>query len=175
MRGEVETQIERGMILEILTGPPLRARVVLSAGAGCEECGARAICSPEDAERRSLLALVPVARGSGAGARSLRPGDQVRVAVSGSRVLSAGMWAYGLPLLGLCGGLALGWIGFAGHAGRELLATLLAVAGAAVPFTVLWWRSRSRPAEEWLDARILPADPFEVPPPPVERDCCRQA
>jgi len=129
MRGEVEAQVERGTVLEILPGPPARARVLLSAGPGCEECGARAFCSPEDVERRSLLAHV-----SG---RTPRPGEQVRVAVVGSRVLAAGMWAYGFPLLGLCCGLGLGWVVFAGHAGRELLASLLGVLGGAVPFAVL--------------------------------------
>ena len=156
----VEAQIERGTVLEILPGSPLRARVVLSAGPGCEECGARAICSPEDVARRSLLALVP--------GRIPSPGEQVRVAVSGSRVLAAGMWAYGFPLLGLCCGLVLGWVGFAGHAGRELLASLFAVVGGAVPFALLWLRGRSRPAEEWFDAHILPAEPFETHPPAVE-------
>ncbi len=164
---QVEAQIERGTVLEILPGPPVRARVVLSAGPGCEECGARAMCSPEDVERRSLLALVPAAQGFGPGARIPSPGEQVRVEVSGSRVLAAGMWAYGLPLLGLCCGLVLGWVAFAGHAGRELFATLFAVAGGAVPFAVLWLRSRSRPAEEWFDARVLPGEPFETHPLPL--------
>ena len=147
MTGAVEAQIEGGTVLEILPGPPVRARVLLGAGAACEECGARSMCSAEDAERRSLLARVP--------GRTPSPGERVRVAVTGSRVLTAGMWAYGFPLLVLCCGLGLGWFAFAGHAGRELLARLLGVLGGAVPVAVLWRRSRARPAEEWFDACIV--------------------
>lgn len=156
MKGEGEAQIERGTVLEVLEGPPVRARVRLAAGPGCEECGARAFCSPEDVERRSLLARVP--------GRTPRAGEQVRVEVSGSRVLAAGMWAYGFPLLGLCCGLGLGWAVFEGHAGRELLASLLGVLGGGVPFAALWLRSRSRPSEEWFEARIVPGDDPVHPP-----------
>jgi len=142
-----EAQVEEGTVLEVLPGPPALARVLLAAGPGCEECGARLICRPDDPGRRSLMALAP--------SPPPKPGERVRVSVSGARVLSAGLWAYGLPLVGLCAGLGLGWLAFAGWPGRELLASAAGLACGAAPFAFLWWRGRSRPQEAWFEARIL--------------------
>lgn len=144
-----DTQVEAGVVDAILTGDPPRVVVRLVAGAGCEACEARAFCVSEDAdgERRRLVARADLPLP--------RPGDAVRVAVRGGRLLSAGLWAYGLPLLGLCVGTLGGWALLVGAPHRELAATAAGLIGAAVPLGVLWRRSRSGPPERWLDARVI--------------------
>ncbi|MFA7331475.1 MAG: SoxR reducing system RseC family protein [Candidatus Delongbacteria bacterium] len=148
LRRPPELQLEEGVVLEVELGPPARIRVQLSAGPGCEECGARLICRPEDPERRSLWVRVDDPLPD--------VGSQVRLAVEGSRLLVASTWAYGLPLLGLCAGVGLGWWLGAGWPARELLAFLAGLLGAALPYALLARRSRRRPEEEWLGARLLP-------------------
>jgi positive regulator of sigma E activity len=147
MTRAADTQLEEGVVVAVLPGEPPRVRVRLVPGPGCDACGARAFCVPDDADRRHLVARVsnhvPAA------------GDVVRVAVSGSRVLAAGAWAYGLPLAGLCAGTIGGWFLFASVPHRELLASLLGMLLAALPLGPLWLRSRSRPQDEWLDARVV--------------------
>ncbi len=148
LRHNPELQVEEGVVLEVETGPPARIRVKLSAGPGCEECGARLICRPEDPERRSLWVRVDGPLPA--------VGSPVRLAVEGSRLLLASSWAYGLPLLGLCAGVGLGWWVGADWPARELWAFLAGLLGAALPWSLLGLRSRQRPQEEWLAARLLP-------------------
>jgi positive regulator of sigma E activity len=148
-RAAAETQLEDGVVVAVLTGEPARVQVRVLPGPGCDDCGARAFCVPEDADRRHLVARVSN--------RVPAAGDVVRIAVSGTRVLAAGAWAYGLPLAGLCAGTVGGWFLLAGWPHRELLASVLGLMGAALPVGVLWLRSRSRPHDEWLDAWV--ADP----------------
>lgn len=147
MTQAADTQLEDGVVVAVLPGEPARVRVRLIPGPGCDACGARAFCVPDDADRRHLVARVsnhvPAA------------GDIVRVAVSGSRVLAAGAWAYGLPLAGLCAGTMGGWFLFGSAPHRELLASALGVVLAALPFGALWLRSRSNPQDEWLDAWVV--------------------
>lgn len=145
-----ERQLEEGVVVAVDPGPPARVRVRLSASEGCEECGARVFCQPEDGERRSLWVRVE--------APPPPPGTQVRVAVEGARLLSAGLWAYGAPLAGLLAGLALAWAAAEGLPGREGWAFLGGLAGAALPLVLLARRSRRHPDEEWLRARLLPRE-----------------
>ncbi|MDO8835176.1 MAG: SoxR reducing system RseC family protein [Vicinamibacterales bacterium] len=149
MPAAAESQLEEGVVVAVLPGTPARVQVRLLPGPGCDECGARVFCVPEDAERRHLVARVshqvPAA------------GDVVRVAVRGTRVLAAGAWAYGLPLAGLCTGTVGGWFLLAGWPHRELLASALGLVLTALPLGALWLRSRSRPSDEWFDAWV--ADP----------------
>jgi len=147
---DAERQVEEGVVAELDPGPPARARVVLATGPGCEECGARIFCQPEDAQRRSLWVRVE--------GRAPAMGSQVRVVVEGSRLLTAGLWAYGAPLAGFLAGLGLVWILAGALPGREALAFLGGVAGAALPLALLARDSRRRPAEEWLRARLLADD-----------------
>jgi positive regulator of sigma E activity len=147
---DAERQVEEGVVAELDPGPPARVRVVLATGPGCEECGARVFCRPEDAERRSLWVRVEGA--------SPAMGSRVRVAVEGSRVLAAGLWAYGAPLAGFLAGVGLVWPAAGSLPGREGLAFLGGLVGAALPLALLARRTRRRPAEEWLRARLLQDD-----------------
>jgi hypothetical protein len=144
--GDGERQVEDGVVVDILPGPPRLARVRLTAGPGCDACGARIICKPDAGDHRDLLARI--------GDAAHQPGDHVRVVVSGARVIAAGTWAYGLPLVGLCAGTGLGWVVCAGLPGRELWAFVSGLVLMAVPLAVLWFRGRRHPAEEWLDAWV---------------------
>ena len=146
----VERQLEEGVVVAVEPGPPARVRVRLAAGEGCEECGARVFCHPEEGERRSLWVRVE--------GDPPDVGSQVRVAVEGSRVLAAGLWAYGAPLAGFLAGLALVWALADGLPGREGWAFLGGLLGGALPLALLARRSRLRPDEEWLRARLLPRE-----------------
>ncbi|MDP2360141.1 MAG: SoxR reducing system RseC family protein [bacterium] len=146
-----ELQVEEGVVREIQPGPPLLALVQLAAGPACEECGARLFCRPADAGRRSLLAE--------AEGVELQVGQRVRVAVTGGRLLSASLWSYGYPLAGLCLGTGLGWHLSAGLPGREALSFLAGLLLAALPLYILHVRSRRRPGQTWLQARVLPTLP----------------
>jgi positive regulator of sigma E activity len=154
-----DAQIERGVVDAVLAGEPPRIVVRLTAGAGCEACGARAFCVSDDSDRRRLVARThpPLPH----------PGDTVRVAVRGGRVLAAGLWAYGLPLAGLCTGTVGAWALLAGTPHRELAASVVGLVGAALPLAALWRRSRSSPPEYWLDARVIEVTPAGTSQPVV--------
>jgi len=124
-----ETLLEEGVVLALMPGTgtePARVRVRLLAGDHCEGCPASSMCKPDSDERRILEVCDTVGVGVG---------DRVRVAVPGGAVLRASFLVYGLPLIMLLAGVALGTkIWPAENAMRDLWSFLLGVglAGAAV-------------------------------------------
>lgn len=141
-----ERLVEEAVVVAVDSGPPAMVDLQILAGEGCEECAARLICKPEDGELRRLRLPAD---------RPLTPGDRVRVEVSGARVLGASLWLYGLPLLGLVGGILLAWLLLPPAAAREALAFLAGLAGVALGWGLARWRLRGA-GDNWLGARLLP-------------------
>jgi positive regulator of sigma E activity len=98
----------------------------------CEKCGA---CGAQSHQGSITLKV------------ECRPGDWVRVELPQERFLQATAFAYVLPLIGLLGGLALGFLGGGGADGPTLLG---GCAGLGISLLLLWLnekRIQGRP--EW--------------------------
>jgi sigma-E factor negative regulatory protein RseC len=84
---------------EVIQANGKDAVVLLSVGSNCKECFARELCKTGPEEERSLEVKDPL---------GVRPGDKVRLEVYGSSLLMASVLIYGVPLLLLLAGVALG-------------------------------------------------------------------
>jgi sigma-E factor negative regulatory protein RseC len=65
----------------------------------CKECTAKIYCKPGSSEERSLTVRDPY---------GVHPGDNVRVVIGGSKILSATFRLYGIPLILLLAGIFFG-------------------------------------------------------------------
>jgi len=156
MSGLNEVLYEEGVVVSLAgatAGRPARVRVQLAAGDHCEACPSRGLCRPErDPEARVLEVADPV---------GVAVGDRVRVAVPGGAVLRASFLVYGLPLLLLLLGVAVGFrIWPADDAMRDLWSFLLGagLAAAGVPLVVRLTRDGGGSGElEASVAERLPA------------------
>jgi sigma-E factor negative regulatory protein RseC len=87
----------------------------------CQECTAKIYCKPGSSEGRSLTVHDPY---------GVHPGDKVRVVIKGSKILSASLLLYGVPLMLLLAGIFIGMEIFKSNI--ELFSSLLAVGLVAV-------------------------------------------
>ncbi|MEZ4386314.1 MAG: SoxR reducing system RseC family protein [Candidatus Krumholzibacteriia bacterium] len=128
---------------------PARVRVRLVAGDHCEGCPAAGVCRPERGdEARVLDVLDPL---------GVALGDRVRVAVPGGAVMRASFLVYGLPMLLLLAGVALGFrLWPVGNPLRDLLSFLLGAGLAAAGLPLVAWLSRRAEASggRLLEPRI---------------------
>jgi sigma-E factor negative regulatory protein RseC len=142
---------EEGVVTDLATPTSAgmgRVRVLLTGGDHCEGCPASAICRPDDGERRFLDVLDPV---------GVAVGDRVRVAVPGGAVLRASFLVYGLPLLLLVVGVAVGMrIWPAEETMRDLYSFVLGagLAAAAVPVVARMARDAEAAGAELLEPRV---------------------
>lgn len=144
-----ETLLEEGLVLSAHPGErgPGTAQVRLLAGDHCEACPAQGVCRPGDNEARTLEVSDPL---------GARPGDRVRIRVLGSAVLRASFLLYGLPLLLLLAGVAIGaklWP--TGTARGDLLSFGLGAALAAAAAPLVAWLARRMDRERALDPEIV--------------------
>jgi sigma-E factor negative regulatory protein RseC len=102
---------EQGLVLEIREG---LAIVSVSRTDACEACGARILCRVSGEENPRIIARDPL---------GAKPGDRVQISAPGRSVLLASFFLYGIPLLLLLLGIALGARMFAGR--PELYGSLL--------------------------------------------------
>jgi sigma-E factor negative regulatory protein RseC len=82
----------------------------------CRECTAKIYCKPGSSEERSLTVRDPY---------GVHPGDKVRVVIKGSKILSASLMLYGVPLILLLSGIFIGLEIF--YTNKELYSSLFAI------------------------------------------------
>ena len=146
-----EVLFEEGVVLAALEseeGRPARVRVRLLAGDHCEGCPASGMCRPQHDDQRVLEVVDAV---------GVEVGDRVRVAVPGGAVLRASFLIYGLPLLLLLAGVALGHLIWpATDATRELWSFVLGagLAAAAVPVVARLARDTEAAGGALLEPRV---------------------
>ncbi len=90
-----EQDHEIGVVKEIREG---RTIVELKPGEVCESCGARILCRPGSNGRHEMTVRNTL---------NARPGDVVELNEMGNLLLILSLLQYGLPLLGLIGGIFL--------------------------------------------------------------------
>ncbi len=139
-----ETLLEEGVVLSVHSG---NARIHLVAGDHCDGCPASSVCKPSDGERRVLDVDDPV---------GTTPGDRVRVMVTGGAVLRASFLVYGLPLILLVAGVAIGSkIWPSGTARGDLLSFGLGAGLAALAAPLAAWWARQHGRDQALSPRIV--------------------
>lgn len=122
-----EEVYEEGIVRESKDGI---AVISIQDSGKCEECTAKIYCKPGNSEGRSLTVRDPY---------GVRPGDKVRVAIAGRKILSASLKLYGMPLLLLIAGIFIGMEVFTVN--KELFSTLLATGLVGVYALILWFIS----------------------------------
>ncbi|NWG29713.1 MAG: SoxR reducing system RseC family protein [Ignavibacteriaceae bacterium] len=125
-----EELFEEGVVKEAHDGI---AEIVISDSEHCQECSAKIYCKPGSAEERSLTVRDPY---------GVHPGDNVRVVIRGSKILSAAFRLYGIPLILLLAGIFFGMEIF--KSDKELFSSLLAVGLVAVYSVFLFLLSKKK-------------------------------
>jgi len=92
---ETEQEHEIAVVKEIREG---RTIVELKPAEVCESCGARIFCRPSSKDRHEMAVQNTL---------NARPGDVVELSEMGNLLLILSLMQYGLPLLGLIGGIFL--------------------------------------------------------------------
>lgn len=105
-----EELVEEGIVKVSKNGI---AEVIISNSSNCEECSAKIYCKPSNSSERTLIVRDPL------GAKA---GDKVRIAIKGSKILSASFFLYGIPLILLLIGIFIGYSIFSEN--KELYSTL---------------------------------------------------
>ncbi len=129
---------EEGTVIETHAG---LATVSVFRTGSCEECGARILCKASGEENPRITALDPL---------GAKPGDHVRILVAGRSVLLASFWLYGVPLILLLFGIALGARLFPHR--PELYGSLLGIGLCTLYYFIVRVFSKS---ERWKQ-RLIP-------------------
>lgn len=108
-----EELYEEGIVKEAKTGI---AVISIQDSDKCKECTAKIYCKPGSSDERSLTVRDPY---------GVRPGDKVRVVIKGSKILSASLLLYGVPLILLLAGIFIGLEMF--YINKELYSSLFAI------------------------------------------------
>lgn len=82
-----EELTEEGIVRESKDGI---ATVAISNSDYCEDCSAKIYCKPGNTKERILTVKDPF---------GTNKGDNVKISVRGSKILTASLWLYGMPLL----------------------------------------------------------------------------
>jgi len=96
----------------------------------CNECGARIYCKPGSLEGRNLTVQDHY---------GLNPGDRVRVAIKGSKILAASFLLYGVPLILFLAGILIGMEVF--NTNKEIYSFLTGAALTALYIIYLFYNS----------------------------------
>ena len=118
-----EELFEEGIVKEAHDGI---AEIVISDSEHCQECSAKIYCKPGSSKERSLTVRDPF---------GVHPGDKVRFAIKGSKILSASFLLYGIPLSILLLGIFIGMEVF--KTNKELLASLFSIGLVSVYIILL--------------------------------------
>ncbi|MBN2241133.1 MAG: SoxR reducing system RseC family protein [Acidobacteria bacterium] len=131
---------EEGLVLETRDGV---ATVSVVPSGCCEACGARIFCRASGEENPRVTARDPL---------GVRPGDRVRIAAAGRSVLLATFLLYGIPLLLLLLGIALGAKLFPGR--PELNGSLLGACFCVIYYLAIRAASRNGRWKRHLIPRV---------------------
>lgn len=91
-----EELYEEGIVKEARDGIAI---ISIQNSDKCEECTAKIYCKPGSSEGRSLTVR---------DSYGVHPGDKVRIVIKGSKILSASLMLYGVPLILLLAGIFIG-------------------------------------------------------------------
>ncbi|MBN2320447.1 MAG: SoxR reducing system RseC family protein [Acidobacteria bacterium] len=131
---------EQGFVLETHNGI---ATVSVARSEACKACGARILCRTSGEENPRVIAQDPL---------GVKPGDHVRISAPGRSVLLASFSLYGIPLLLLLLGIALGAKLFLHH--PELYGSLLGIGLCALYYFIVRIVSKSDRWKQHLLPRI---------------------
>ena len=109
-----EELIEEGIVTECKNG---FAIIDILDKDSCDECSAKVYCKSSSSEGRKLTAKDNF---------GVERGDEVRVSISGRKLISASLFIYGVPLVLLFCGIYLGFVFF--EVNRELFSLILGAA-----------------------------------------------
>ena len=144
-----EEFLEIGVVEKVENG---MAVIRLTQGESCHACGARLVCTPGEAQGRSLTATDPI---------GVRMGDRVQVSISGRSVLTATFLLYGAPLILLLAGVIAGMNWFTRYA--ELFSLLFGIGLVVLYALFLYFYSRlqSRNQAKNINPTIVGVRPSE--------------
>ncbi len=117
-----EELTEEGIVKESENGI---ATIVIASSDNCEECTAKLYCKPGNSKERSLVVKDSF---------GVKKGDSVKVMIKGSKLISASLLIYGVPLFILLLGLIIGMKFINSH--REIFSTLISVCLVALYLTL---------------------------------------
>ena len=113
-----EELYEEGIVKEAKNGIAI---ISIQDSDKCKECTAKIYCKPGSSEERSLTVR---------DSYGVHPGDKVRVVINGSKILSASLMLYGIPLILLLAGTFVGLGIF--QTNKELYSSLFSMGLVAV-------------------------------------------
>lgn len=125
-----EELTEEGIVKESKNGI---ATIVISNSDNCEECSAKLYCKPGNANERKLIVNDPF---------GVKAGDKVRVMIKGSKLISASLMVYGVPLGLLLLGLIVGMNVI--NENKEILSTFLSLGLVSIYLLGFWFVSKKK-------------------------------
>lgn len=120
-----EELFEEGIVKESVNGI---AQILISNSDHCEECSAKIYCKPGNSDERTLTVKDPF---------GVKAGDEVRVSISGRKILQASFFMYGIPLILLIAGIFIGLEIF--DTNKELLSTILSAGIISVYALIIYF------------------------------------
>jgi len=137
-----EELFEEGIVVKSVGGI---AEIKLKENGNCEECTAKIFCNPENNNSRMLKVLDSF---------ESQPGDEVKISINGSEVLKASILLYGLPLVLLLAGIAIGMNLFEKTNYSELYSFITGLVFISAYFTIFYINT-SKKKEKRLLPRIV--------------------
>jgi len=110
-----ELIVEKGIVISSENG---FAKVAVVQSESCNECSAKIICKPSNAEENIIRVIDSF---------GVKPGDIIHFEVKGGELLSASFSLYGIPLILFIVGLLLGLSLFSQFKAKELIAFIFGV------------------------------------------------
>lgn len=123
-----EELYEEGIVKEAKNGIAI---ISIRDSDKCKECTAKIYCKPGSSEEKSLTVRDPY---------GVHPGDKVCVVIKGSKIISASLILYGIPLVLILLGIFVGMEVF--QTNKELFSSLLGVVLSLLYALVLFLFSR---------------------------------
>lgn len=137
-----EELIEEGVVVHSENGI---AEIVLNESESCEECSAKIFCKPSENKTKKMHVFDPY---------GACPGEKVKISISGTSVLKASFFLYGIPLILLLSTIIVGMYLMESSSQPELFSFLLAVVVVCVYFMSFFFFGKRSTSETRL-AKII--------------------
>jgi sigma-E factor negative regulatory protein RseC len=125
-----ELLVEEGTVLSIEKGV---AEVEVFPEGKCEECSAKIFCKPNKDNKNIVRAENSI---------GAKIGENVRIEIKCSSILSASFVIYGLPLIILVAGIFLGLVIFSSYKLSELYSALFSIGLTAIYFLLTFFQNK---------------------------------
>jgi len=142
-----EELFEEGIVVKSAGGI---AEIKLKENGNCEECTAKIFCTPQNNNSRTLKVLDTL---------HTKPGDEVKISINGNEVLKASLLLYGLPLVLLLAGIAIGMSIFKNTDFQELYGFITGLIFVSIYFGIFYITASKRKEKNLLPIIVARSKP----------------